>query len=291
MTRRTMCVLAVAVVCVATAASARAGYVDAVLADSPFEYYRFQESNAVHGTTAVNSGTSGAAGMYILTGGDSTAGSFTNVTGMASDVTPGVQLDQSGRSGYGAQIAVGSQGSSYSGLSNFTVEFLLKPANYNAGSDGIKALYYTDGWYGGGTQLDLRGSVLHFGAEDATIAQTNANMDIGAAALTGKWSHVAITYSESGGSSLTTFYVNGNSLGSVTSNGVAADWSGGGYIGSWATGSRFYDGAIDEFAVYNRALSASDIQSHYSLVPEPSTVIMLATSLVSLIAYAWRKRK
>ena len=36
--------------------------------------------------------------------------------------------------------------------------------------------------------------------------------------------------------------------------------------------SRFYDGAIDEFAVYNTALDAATIANHASLVPEPGSL-------------------
>ena len=55
----------------------------------------------------------------------------------------------------------------------------------------------------------------------------------------------------------------------------------------------YFTGALDEYAVYNRALSGSDIANHASLagVPEPTSCVLLITGLLGLLAYAWRKRK
>ena len=50
------------------------------------------------------------------------------------------------------------------------------------------------------------------------------------------------------------------------------------YIGTNSSGSRGFTGAIDEVVVSN-------------LVPEPTALVLLATGLIGLLAYAWRKRK
>jgi hypothetical protein len=55
-----------------------------------------------------------------------------------------------------------------------------------------------------------------------------------------------------------------------------------------------FPGLIDEVSIYNAALSGATIQSHLDAIralPEPSTVALLLTGWLGLIAYAWRKRK
>ena len=93
---QTVCVLAVVVVCVAAAAPVQAGYISAVEGSNPFEYYQMQESNPVHATAAVNSGSTGTSknGMYILTGGATGCATFTDVAGMTSEVSPAIKFTQ-----------------------------------------------------------------------------------------------------------------------------------------------------------------------------------------------------
>jgi len=63
-----------------------------------------------------------------------------------------------------------------------------------------------------------------------------------------------------------------------------------------SSGVEFFNGAIDEVAIYGRALSAQEIHEHYLLgttgrVPEPTGQAMTAAELITLLGYVWRTRK
>ncbi|MCG2684735.1 MAG: LamG domain-containing protein [Planctomycetales bacterium] len=59
------------------------------------------------------------------------------------------------------------------------------------------------------------------------------------------------------------------------------------------TGANHFRGKLDEIAIFGSALSAADVTAIYnaSLVPEPSTVVLLVTGLIGLLCYAWKKRR
>jgi hypothetical protein len=95
-----------------------------------------------------------------------------------------------------------------------------------------------------------------YGSEQ-TLTTTNAN--------TGTWTHVAVVLAAGGGGKL---YVNGAQVNANTSLSLRAsdlgtiDYA---FIGkSQFTADPFFDGSVDEFRVYNRALSATEIQQLYA---------------------------
>jgi hypothetical protein len=83
---------------------------------------------------------------------------------------------------------------------------------------------------------------------------------------TGVWTHVAATFN----GTTTTIYINGTAVGSETSTMTAVGNSTEPYTIGWTshpfttTLDRYFDGRIDEVAVFNRALAASEIQQAYN---------------------------
>lgn len=58
-------------------------------------------------------------------------------------------------------------------------------------------------------------------------------------------------------------------------------------------GGSGYVGLLDNMAIYNVGLTETQMNSLYTTmtVPEPSTLAISVTSIVGLLAYAWRRRK
>ncbi|OGD30828.1 hypothetical protein A2833_01375 [Candidatus Azambacteria bacterium RIFCSPHIGHO2_01_FULL_44_55] len=103
----------------------------------------------------------------------------------------------------------------------------------------------------------------------ADFASTNLDKRSSAAVLTlNQWQHVALTWDGSSSASGVHFYVNGTEVAYTTNQ------SGSGTrvpddtedlrVGNNESGTRTFDGAIDEVRVYNRALAQSEIQSLYT---------------------------
>jgi MSHA biogenesis protein MshQ len=107
-----------------------------------------------------------------------------------------------------------------------------------------------------------------------------------------KWHQLAMVYDSAAGTH--TIYVDytqetlsshSESGTSFTSVGTGTDFN----IGLFHNGLYQFGGALDYIRVSNAALSPSQFITIDT--PEPSVLILMATGLVGLLAYAWRKRK
>lgn len=99
------------------------------------------------------------------------------------------------------------------------------------------------------------------------------------------WHHAVATQDSSG----TKLYVDGSL---VASNGTSGAESGAGYwrlgggaLNSWpnAPSNTYFNGAVDEFAVYSRALSAGTIRDHYMVVNPDTTAPSVPGNLASTV--------
>jgi hypothetical protein len=94
------------------------------------------------------------------------------------------------------------------------------------------------------------------------------------------WVHWVLTRS---GNTLT-FYRNGVQIAQRTDLPATATANISGWIGSWGGGAYFLNGRIDEVAVYNTALTAAQVTSHYNAAisgPAPAGASSAAVSATS----------
>jgi hypothetical protein len=89
------------------------------------------------------------------------------------------------------------------------------------------------------------------------------------------WSHVLMTYD---GTSVK-LYVNGELAGSQSTNGLITQTSEPLFLGShkfYAASDYWFNGAVDEVQIYNRALSAAEVAQLYSTTPASSAPVITA---------------
>ncbi|MGV9309878.1 RHS repeat-associated core domain-containing protein [Nonomuraea sp. NPDC003727] len=134
--------------------------------------------------------------------------------------------------------------------------------NVSAPGYGVPALYV-------GTDGKLRGQLkLALGAEAPATPVTSPQ-----AVNDGQWHHAAITVANN----VTTLYVDGATAGTGAMGVEDWDWIDGSVIGSGAADSTVpgtpagrsqstefgFEGSIDEFALYDRALTPGEVRAHY----------------------------
>lgn len=231
-------------------------YPGEVLADGPLAYWRLDDTS---GTTAVDSSGNGNDGTYY---GDFTLGQSGAIASDPSDT--GVYLNESGGQtgwvGAGGSFAVTSE---FTNQSPFTIEAWIKPAvidaNYrgvmsneaavDAGKDGY--VIYLGGFTSNGVGIGFD----RWGGAVSTPVQ-----DAGAVSAGSAWWYVVGTYDGTN----QTIYVNGVQVATATSAVELPSFGCTFAIGATHCGTvSFYQGVIDEVAVYGTALSQARIQAHY----------------------------
>ena len=101
-------------------------------------------------------------------------------------------------------------------------------------------------------QFYSTGSKINY--NNGTIVQSSGTI------TTGTWTHIGVTFDGSGGVS---FYINGSSAGTATAASSNPTNSGSLTIGKAYNGN-YFNGKIDEVALFNSALSSSQVASIYN---------------------------
>lgn len=223
-------------------------------------YWRLEETS---GTTAFDSGPNGLNGTYAGTPTLAAAGAL-------ADGSKAIPFD-----GIDDVLTVTNTAALNFGTGDFSVEFWCKfnPAN---GTDNPRWLLgkgqpyssVTAGWsISGVTTADPVSIVMY--VSDGVITGTNPpgcvqNEGAPLVAARGSWHHVVFTVDR------TNRFLRGYLNGAQVGTGVAIP-AGFGSVTNTANQligkgnvSNFYTGSLDEVALYNRLLTATDITSHYS---------------------------
>jgi glucose/arabinose dehydrogenase len=219
--------------------SAGADYRALVLGDAPVGYWRLGEAS---GTTAadetgtnpgtyVNGPTLGVAGA--LKGNSNTAASFNGSTQFV-DVPSSPSLNAS---------------------TGVSVEAWVKPAAMpGLGNSGTIAMKASDPPYAYWLQV-TDNDRAKFGVG---IGGVNRPLSAGGVVAPGNWYHLVGTYD----GSVQRLYVNGGLAASQSLSGNVQSVAGDFRIGTTRT-TEFFNGVVDDVAVYNKALTPAQVQSHY----------------------------
>jgi len=260
----------------------------------PVDWWRFEETNASPAVNIIsNYGSVGAAGTgYVADGA---------LTGAAGIVGNAVLLVNGGNAVGDCYTRVDIPNiAALNPAPPFTIEFWTKPTSISTDSTGVCILSSLSPFPG---DVSRSGYLVYennlaytfrLGGENSYTATATSTV-IPAA---GVWAHIVAEFDGTNA----TIYVNGVSNGTGKANvsapfhantwvptrlggttllgGEYTDANGG---GAYYTGNRGYDGAIDEFAIYNTLLSSNTIKAHYSAAttnPAGYDALILASSPV-----------
>ena len=221
-------------------------YKKAVLSDAPSQYWRLGEAS---GTTAANQVSGGATGTYV---GSPTLG----VAGATTDADTAATFN--GSSQYMTTAPSGSLAGS------FTIEVWAKPQNATA----VSTIVGTRGPSDFGFDMKLMGGNKIHGDIGNGTSWITAAADASFNYQANTWYQIAYVVTPTG----YTIYANGWQVGSGLFSGTPLlyDSTHKVYVGQSGAPScpEYFNGTIDEVAIYPSALSASSIKAHYdSAVP------------------------
>lgn len=257
--------------------SALFDYAESVLADQPVLYYRFDE---VSGTTALNFGSMGGAGN----------GTYNAMVALGNpSLLPTFGL-AAGFNNSNSSVAVPALGTN----NQVTIEFWAKPRSFGVTSFGnphtvANSIYTADAWVPGAlhTHFVNNGPSFHQ-YEFAINGNSPSGFDVANSGVfpSNTWVHLAATYDVATRRLIT--HLNGRPVFTNTFSFARPVNLAAAHIGAWVgPGStpNWFDGAIDEFAIYGTALPASRIQAHYqTAIGNP---VLLATQATNRLTFSW----
>ncbi|MGC8551406.1 MAG: LamG domain-containing protein [Phycisphaerae bacterium] len=254
------------------AATVRADYVSTVESFNPLGYWRFTSTSQANSSVNGYTGTfNGSAALGASGSGPTLAGhpgnADLNLTANGSTTSPNpnsyVSTDLTGQ--------INQSGSMVAWINMAALPSTTNSFFYIAG----------ESQYGNDFDLQIQNdNLLYFYTEAgghvvAPTAFTAADLN--------KWIFVAATFTANSSRDL---YINGQLVASNTPGGHSLDSAAFNIGESTVFPGRWFNGGIDEVAVYNTQLSSTDIQQIYnsaSNVPEPTTLALLAIGGLGLL--------
>jgi len=282
-----------------SSASQASVYSAQVLSDpSLVAYYRLNETS---GTTAVNE-----QGNISLDGTYTNSPVQTNPGPRTPDFVGFDSTNTAVTSGGGAgDVGVSIDGAALGSLPSWSIEAWARPTDVlgnNAPGQGQNIFVRQAGGFNDdvflgihpeGSNLSTLGRWALIQRDDGT--STRATLTDSVDAVNDQWYYIVATYDAAPGT--LTLYVDGESVGSTTNAATARGLSALGadaYIARWSGAfNRNFIGDVDEVAIYNSALSASDVLSNFQAasIPEPSSLFLLGLGAVGLFSGVRRRTR
>ena len=271
-------------VCLSLTSSARADYASTVLSDNPLSFWQFNDASSANGATAFDS-AAGNLSPGIYQGGIS----FVSGPGTGDN---GIQF--SGASGgAGSFVDIPDASSRLQNLTDFSVEF-WEQSSATATELYSRFLSYADGgtgnyWVGMETAGSNPGQPF-VGVPGSTWYAWPPNI------LTdGSWNYVVLTYSFDGANTTASLYINAIAEGSTTVAGAFTPSANDLILGAEGNQYYVYNGLVGnmaDVAIYDQALSQSQISTHFDsvvVVPEPASVALLGLGLTAGLVFLRRR--
>lgn len=238
------------------------GWLGEILADGPAGFYRLEETGAL-GISAANTGSLGASGNGSYLGGVTQ-----NVATLQNPASPGWEATNTGARFNGTSHKVDIPFAAALNPTSFSFSFWMKWNGANAGTHKspltsrssspiqgyicyvLPTTQQLSFWTGGASAWDTLDApnVTGGGKIDANV-----------------WYHVAGTFN--GATNQKTLYLNGVQVGQKTAAALVRNTQWPLRIGagsSESAGSFWFPGDIDEVTVFDRALSAAEVQAQYT---------------------------
>lgn len=268
-------------------------YSDAVLADSPFAYYRIEDASSGDGETAADSS------------GNSHHGSYSNqvalVPGAAGN---GADFSDAGIDYIGLPKSFNEFGNSMSDGA-FATEFWIRTTQttrtgQTLGGDGNEwFLFETNraepGHDGGNLDVPKFSRFTFRAGGNDYMAAVDSNDPKNIDIYDGQWHHVVWNVRDMA-NNITEAWYDGQQqtllVGRAEGPSISGPLSGTVEIGTGYNRDtdRLLDGALDEVAFYGEPLSEARIQNHFAAIPEPSTMVLLLCGAPILILLTLRRR-
>lgn len=223
-----------------------------------FAHYTFDDKD-VSGTTVADKSGKGNNGTL----GDGATPSTYPTTGAAGKLREALSFDG------GDYVNCGNSDELNVGTGDYTIEVWINPDQIN--SETIFGRYQdeTNKFY---LMLNSASSVQFYNEVSGTT-YASANASLSQSFATGAWQHLAAVMSRK--DDVVYFYRNGALVGTgnaMSASGIDISNTGYSYIGQRQASTDMFHGDMDDFKIYRRALSATDIATHYNLYTEKYTL-------------------